>query len=140
MRTMFQSFFGGGQVLLRLLAIATCASCLFAQDYRAKVQGIVTDASDAAIPGAKVTLLNVGTGISATRESGPNGSYLFDNVEPGTYTVSSEFQGFSRQAQENVLVQTRADVTVNFSLKPGGTVETVTVTASAVSLQFNTST
>ena len=37
-------------------------------------------------------------------------------------------------------MQTRADVTVNFNLKPGGTVETITVTGSAVSLQFNTTT
>ena len=39
-----------------------------------------------------------------------------------------------------MLVQTRGDVTVNLSLKPGGTVETVTVAASAVALQFNTTT
>jgi hypothetical protein len=128
-------------VLLRLLTIAVCSMCLlFAQDYRGKVQGLVTDASDAVVPGAKVTLLNNGTGITAVRDTGANGGYLFDNVEPGTYTVSAEFQGFSRQVHENVLVQTRADVTVNFGLKPGGTVETVTVTATAVSLQFNTST
>jgi hypothetical protein len=104
------------------------------------VQGIVTDSSDAAVPGARVTLRNNGTGISATRDAGPTGQYLFDNVEPGTYTVSAEFEGFARQVQENVLVQTRADVTTNFSLKPGGTVETVTVEASAVTLQFNTTT
>jgi hypothetical protein len=124
----------------RLFVVVLSSTFLFAQDYRAKVQGVVTDASDAAIAGAKVTLLNTGTGISATKESGPNGAYLFDNVEPGTYTVTAEFAGFSRQVQENVLVQTRADVTSNFSLKPGGTVETVTVTASAVTLQFNTTT
>ena len=37
-------------------------------------------------------------------------------------------------------MQTRADVTVNFNLKPGGLVETVTVSATAVTLQFNTTT
>jgi hypothetical protein len=100
----------------------------------------VTDSSEAAVVGAKVTIRNNGTGITATREAGANGGYLFDNVEPGTYTVMAEFQGFSRQLQENVLVQTRADVTVNFSLKPGAVVETVTVEASAVTLQFNTTT
>ena len=103
----------------QLLAILACVSCLFAQDYRAKVQGIVTDSSDAVVPGAKVTLTNNGTGISAITRSGPNGGYLFDNVEPGTYTVTAELQGFARQVQENVLVQTRADVTVNFSLETG---------------------
>ena len=107
-----------------LFALAVTIS---AQDYRARLQGIVTDSSDAAVPGATVTLLNNGTGISVTRTSGPSGAYLFDNVEPGTYTVSTEFAGFARSVQQNVLVQTRADVTVNFNLNPGGTVETITV-------------
>lgn len=127
-------------MLLRLFGVFLCAISAFSQDYRAKVQGIVTDSSDASVPGARVTLTNTGTGISVWKLSGATGNYLFDNVEPGTYSVSAEFQGFSRSVQENLLVQTRADVTVNFSLKPGGTVETVTVDAAAVTLQFNTST
>src|SRR4051812_30809871 len=113
---------------------------IFAQDYRAKVQGVVTDSSDASIPGAKILLVNSATGISTTRTTGATGTYLFDTVDPGTYTISAEFEGFSRQLHENVLVQTRGDVTVNFSLKPGGLVDTVTVSASAVALQFNTTT
>jgi hypothetical protein len=113
---------------------------MFGQDYRAKIQGIVTDTSDAAVADAKVTIRNINTGITATRDTQANGQYLFDNVEPGSYVVSAEFQGFSRQQQEGVLVQTRADVTVNFQLKPGAVVETVTVTSQAVSLQFNTTT
>jgi len=124
----------------RLALFAAAASLTFAQDYRAKIQGIVTDSSDATIVGAKVTIRNINTGISAVRDTGVNGAYLFDNVEPGTYTVSAELQGFARQVQENVLVQTRADVTANFSLRPGSMVETVTVSAQAVTLQFNTST
>ena len=52
----------------QLLAILACVSGLFAQDYRAKVQGIVTDSTDAVIPGAKVTLTNNGTGISASEK------------------------------------------------------------------------
>ncbi len=104
-------------MLLRVFTLAVCAVSLFAQDYRAKVQGLVTDSSDAIVPGAKVTLQNNGTGIVTVRESGANGAYLFDSVEPGTYTVSAELQGFSQQIHENVLVQTRGDVTVNFIIK-----------------------
>jgi hypothetical protein len=128
------------RALRAIAGLFAIAGALVAQDYRARVQGIVTDSSDAAVPGAIVTLRNNGTGVSATRASGPLGSYIFDNVEPGTYTVSAEFSGFSRSVQENVLVQTRADVTVNFNLKPGGTVETITVAGTAVSLQFNSTT
>src|SRR5262245_55705982 len=125
------------QTIVVLFAFASIAA---AQDYRARLQGIVTDSTDAAVPGATVTLRNNGTGVSATRTTGPTGAYLFDNVEPGTYTVTSEFTGFSRSVHENVLVQTRADVTINFNMKPGGTVETITVAASAVALQFNSTT
>src|SRR3954454_4994427 len=127
-------------VLLRLFALTACVSCVLAQDYRAKVQGLVTDSSDALAPGSKVTLTNNGTGIASSREAGPNGAYLFDNVEPGVYTLTAELPGFARQTHENVLVQTRADVTVNFTLRPGGTAETINVTATSVSLQFNSST
>jgi len=127
-------------MLLRLSAIAVCFSCLFAQDYRARIQGLVTDSSNAVVAGARLTLQNNGTGIATVRETSANGVYLFDNVEPGTYTITGELAGFSKQVRENVLVQTRADVTVDFSLTPGGTVETVTVSAASVALQFNTST
>src|SRR3954467_7226107 len=127
-------------MLLRLVALTACGSCLFAQGYRAKVQGLVTDSSDALAPGAKVTLTNNGTGIASAREAGPNGAYLFDNVEPGTYTLTAELPGFARQTHENVLVQTRADVTVNFTLRPGATAETINVSATTVALQFNSST
>src|SRR5688500_8163535 len=110
---------------LRVLVVLLFTTCIYTQDYRARVQGVVTDSSDASVPGAKVTLVNKGTGVAVTKTSGPNGTYLFDNVEPGTYTATAELDGFSKQVQENVLVQTRADVTANFSLKPGALVETV---------------
>ncbi len=113
---------------------------VFGQDYRARLQGFVNDSTGATVVGARVTLGNQQTGITATRESGPAGQYLFDAVEPGLYTVSAELQGFARSVRDNVLVQTRGDVTVNFSLQPGAVVESVTVSATAVAIQFNTST
>src|SRR6476659_8180061 len=96
-----------------------------AQSYRGRVQGIVTDQSQAVIAGATVTLLNVGTGVSVVRQSGENGQYLFDLVDPGTYSVSVELSGFSKFVQKNILVQTRGDVTVNALLKTGSVQESV---------------
>ena len=74
----------------KLCVLAFMGLALFGQDYRAKIQGIVTDSSDAAMAGANVTIRNINTNITATRETGPHGAYLFDNVEPGTYLVSAE--------------------------------------------------
>ena len=59
-----------------------------AQDYRGKVQGLVTDSSQAAVVGAKVTLRNVGTGAEASKTTEATGRYLFDFVTPGTYSVT----------------------------------------------------
>jgi hypothetical protein len=111
-----------------------------AQDYRAKLQGIVTDSSQRAIGGATVTLLNANTGVTATKTTAVNGFYTFEFVAPGMYTVTVEHHGFSRFAQTNIQVQVRGDVTVNASLTVGAVAETVNVQASAVSVHFNTST
>jgi hypothetical protein len=114
---------------------------LRAQDYRAKVQGVVVDSSGGSVAGVKVTLHNVNAGTEAAQVSNAQGQYVFNFVEPGTYTIVAELSGFSRFNQSNIVVQTRADVTVNITLAPGSVNEVVSVTASDVGqLQFNTST
>lgn len=110
-----------------------------AQDHRARVQGVVADSSQAVVAGANITLRNVETGVIAARQSNEFGKYLFDYVEPGTYTVSVESTGFSKAIQENVVVRARGDVTVDVTLKPGLLVETITVTEAPAAVQFNTS-
>ena len=115
------------------------AGALAAQEYRGKVQGVVSDSSRAVVPGARVTLHNARTGVDVVRESGADGHYLFDFVEPGTYVVRIEQEGFSKFVQENLLVENRGDVTVNAVLQLGAVAETISVTAAPVSVKFNTS-
>ena len=122
------------------LAIAVFLTAgLYAQEYRGRVQGSVFDSTESTIPGARVTLLNVGTGVSSTRESDERGRYIFDLVLPGTYSMTVESQGFNKYVQTDIVLQSRADVTVDIRLKPGDVVETVTVTGQASTVQFNTS-
>ena len=63
----------GGQKLGRTLAacalVALFAGLCFGQDYRARVQGTVTDATQASIAGATVTLKNVATGVTTVQQS-----------------------------------------------------------------------
>jgi hypothetical protein len=113
---------------------------LAAQELRGRVQGMVTDASEAAVAGARVTLRNVNAGVETARLTTAAGQYLFDFVSPGTYTLTVEMQGFSTFVQQNILVETRGDVTVNAALKIGAVAETVNVTEAPVAVQFNTST
>ena len=119
-----------------VLALAT--SVATAQEYRGRIQGTVTDTTEGAVPGALVTLLNVNTGVSTSRETSGVGYYLFDLVLPGAYSVSVEATGFTKFVQENINLVSRGDVTVNAVLDIGDVQETVTVTAEATSVQFNT--
>src|SRR5438874_1475789 len=110
------------------------------QDTRAKVQGLVADSSNAVVAGANVTLRNDETAVQAQQQTSQTGQYLFDFVLPGHYTLTVEMAGFKQYQQRNILVQARGDVTVNATLDVGNTRETVTVEATPVAIQFNTST
>ncbi len=130
-------------MMKRVLTIALLASCFgvaFAQDYRGKVQGLVTDSSQAVVVGAKITLANINTGVTTTNQSNNVGIYRFGFVEPGTYRVEAEAAGFAKSIENEVTVQTAGDVTVNFTLQPGRVAQSVTVTANPVELQMNTTT
>jgi hypothetical protein len=124
-------------LLLFTLSLLWVATPLSGQDYRSRIQGSITDSSDAAIVGAQVTLLNTQTGLAVQQNTNVTGRYLFDLVEPGAYTITVESPGFSRFVQERLVVSSRADVTVDAQLQVGEVSETITVTAEATTLQFN---
>ena len=123
--------------VLWLMTLA--AAVLNAQEYRGRIQGVIRDTSDAVIAGATVTLRNNNTGVSVVRQTDTTGIYIFDLVEPGSYSVTVESKGFSKFVQTNVPLAARAGITVDATLKPGGVTETVTVTAEASQVQFTTS-
>ena len=124
-------------VLVATLLVATPA---LGQEYRGRVQGTLTDETQLAVPGAQVTLKNDATGVAVTRTTGQEGRYLFDYVDPGTYTVTVELSGFATVVQRNVVVQARGDVTADVTMKVASLSETVTVETQPIAIQFNTST
>ena len=69
-----------------------------------------------------------------------NGAYLFDFITAGTYTLTIEHPGFRSYEQQNILVQTRSDITVDAKLEVGAVSETVRIEASPVSVNFNKTT
>lgn len=126
----------------RFVVIFLCLTeaSLYAQEYRGRVEGTVTDPSRAPVMGVKITLRNVGTGVENVRETDSLGKYRFDFVLPGNYVVTSEMAGFAKATRENVTVLTRGDVTVDFQLSLGNVAESVTVAAEVAQVEFNTST
>src|SRR5262245_12485359 len=124
---------------LAALMLLTMFSLATAQDYRGKVQGLITDENGAAVPGAHVVLRNIATGVEQARETNDDGLYIFDFVEPGEYTVIVDHAGFKKAVQEHVNVRVRGDISVNLKMAVGAVQETVTVEAPPVALQFSSS-
>src|SRR4029453_5245188 len=103
-------------LIAMVAGLGLAAAPVHAQDYRARVQGRIVDTSQAALPGVMVKLTNTATGVTVDRVSDGEGRYLFDFVEPGTYTVSGELQGFKKTEVTNIRVQQRGDVTADITL------------------------
>jgi hypothetical protein len=123
------------------LLICACIGALlgFSQNYRAQVRGLVTDQSQGVLPGATVTLTNVNTGVNIVKQTDSAGIYLFDFVDPGAYRVKVDASGFGPFTQENVMVQSGGDVTVNASLHPGALQQSITVSEAPPAIEFNNS-
>ncbi len=108
-------------ILRSSLALAFCAVLgvvsLQAQVDTGSITGTVTDPSGAVVSGAKVTLLNEGTGASLSTTTGADGGYTFSPVRIGSYTVDAAAQGFKTVSQTHIAVNVSANVLVNFKLQ-----------------------
>ena len=124
------------KLALLFVLILSSAVAMLAQNYRGRIEGLVTDQSGSVVPGATVTLIDVGTGIQTAHQSSSTGMYLFDLLDPGTYTITVEVKGFRKFIQENIILQASNDITVNATLQTGTVVESVTVTATPSQVQF----
>ena len=116
------------------LAVLLCPGELRAQAV-SRINGTVTDQGGAAIADAKVTVTNVDTNVSQTTTTTSAGTYLVIDLNPGTYTVRVEKEGFNSHVDRNVMVTGGATSTSNVTLAPGTVNTTVEVIAPAVALQ-----
>ena len=110
-------------------------SQLHAQIDTAKLAGTVIDPTGAVISGTTVTLTNVNTGVVQTVASNSTGTYVFEAVPPGLYTLRARSQNFKQYVGNNIQLHVQDNVTVNISLVPGNTTDTVTVTDAEPQLQ-----
>ena len=90
------------------------------------VSGRVTDASDAVIAGATLTIRHTQTGATRTAETQPDGRYGFENLQPGNYVIEIRSPGFMMQLH-NLTLRVGDHQTVNFHLEVGQISQTVEV-------------
>ena len=126
-----------------IFAFLLLTFCLIAvangQGTTSRVTGTVQDANGAAIAGATVTLTNEATAISFTTTTSDSGTYAFDLVQAGKYTISIEKQGFKKFVSQANPVNVNQPTTVNATMETGVVQETVLVSAAAEQVQLSTS-
>ena len=114
---------------------------LLAQQNTADVVGTVTDTTGAVVPGATVTITNMGTNISQTTSTGASGDYTFALLQVGTYTVKVESKGFKTFSAPNVTLAAGDRARVDAPMQVGDVSQTVEVSGSvAPALQTDSST
>ena len=99
------------------------------QEVNATLVGTVTDASEGAVTGAKVTATEMKTGVSRSTTTNESGNYEFGNLPPGQYEVATEKQGFKKAVRAEVDVIVNTVTRVNLTLAPGALTEQVVVTS-----------
>src|SRR5512145_1312894 len=115
-----------------VLAVATLlclAAGLHAQVTTGTILGTVRDPQGAAVPGASVTLTDLGKGTSQSVTTDPQGSYIAPFLIPGTYEVTVEITGFRKHVRRGVVLQVNQRARVDVVLDLGGMTETTEVVA-----------
>jgi hypothetical protein len=131
-------------LFLHLSLLAALLFCvpqlrLYAQSAgTASVQGLVTDATGAAVPNANLVLTNTDTGTSRSTTSDSGGLYSIPNVPVGPYSLTADATGFSSFTQKGVL-EVGTNIQINPVLKVGTSNEHIEVQASGVALETETS-
>ncbi|HXM95115.1 MAG TPA: TonB-dependent receptor [Candidatus Dormibacteraeota bacterium] len=110
-------------------------SLAFAQIDTGSIVGTVTDASNAAILGATVTLENKATNVSVSVTTNEDGAYQFSAVIPGVYSVRASAPNFQTAVHNNIQIDVQSRPAVNFSLKVGSSSEVVEVSSVTPVLQ-----
>ncbi len=119
----------------RLVAIAVCfAAALSAQTNRGAITGTVFDPAGAVVPGASVTVVNIGTNQKIVEKTSGAGSYSVQSLDPVMYRVEVDAAGFKRTVVDKIKVDTASTATVDVRLETGTLASTVTVEAEAATI------
>jgi hypothetical protein len=118
-----------------ILLLAAGMKNASAQQVFGRIFGTVTDASGGAVANAKVTITDQSKGTRFEVTSNESGNYDKGQLIPGSYSVTVEAPGFSKQSFKDIQVLVDAAARIDSTLQPGNVATTVEVTAAAPTLQ-----
>lgn len=123
------------QAAAALALVFLFADLSVSQTSTTQISGTVRDTSGAVVPGCSITLTNEATGIAQTQLTTAAGVYAFPSIPAGAYTLKVEATGFRTAVLSGNVVQVGTPATLDVSLEVGSASETISVAASAETIQ-----
>ena len=105
-----------------------------------QLSGTVQDPSGALVPDATLTVDQESTGFTTTVTTNASGSYVFANLQPGTYKLTINAKGFGTKVYNEVVVNTARTTDLKVDLQVGAAANTVEVSAVGEVLETSTNT
>jgi carboxypeptidase family protein/TonB-dependent receptor-like protein len=126
-------------LILGLMIVLSGSPVLLAQTTgSATLRGTVKDQTGAVVTKATIVLINEGTKLERRTASSQEGSFVFSAVNPASYTIKIESEGFKTLEQNGLVLSPNDTRGLEFVLEIGASSETVTVTAATETLQTET--
>ena len=136
--TMFsRKYIHGLTIALALLFTMAVAS---GQETTGSLRGVVTDATGAVVPNAKVEVAGPALLGSPTVTTDSAGTYAFLTLPSGVYTLTATASGFIPQKRVNIDLQVGKILRIDFKLEVGGTQQTIEVISEAPIVDVSQST
>jgi hypothetical protein len=117
-----------------VVRVTTCALFLLLflgsanAQFKAGIQGTVTDSGGGLVPEAKVTLLNTETGKTQETTTSAEGFYRLSGLPPAKYKLTVEKAGYKQAVFDDVAVNAEAVQGIDVTLEAGDVSASVTVT------------
>ncbi len=127
-----------GSFLALWLLLTTLSIPALAQSSNATLNGTVNDPTGAVVPGADLILVNVATGAETRAASNDRGEFTFRNLNPGTYDLKVNKEGFQSYIQKGLILTINQIGQSNVILQVGATAQTVTVVGDLTAINFET--
>ncbi|HEX5602288.1 MAG TPA: carboxypeptidase regulatory-like domain-containing protein [Pyrinomonadaceae bacterium] len=118
-------------LLVSLLVFAFSAVAFAQSTTTGSVGGVVSNPNKEVVPGATVTVKNMGTNKEDSATTDDTGRFKVSNLQPGNYSVTVSSAGFSPSAMENIVVEVGRETTLEVALSVGPVTGTVDVSAEA---------
>jgi Carboxypeptidase regulatory-like domain len=118
------------RVVLLIVSIVASTALVQAQ-YRTSIQGVVTDATGAVVPGATLTLTNPATGGKIVRVSDETGVFNFNALAAAPFRLEVVAKGFEKKVIDNLVLTPDQTNGLNVQLAIGSESQTVNVDAAS---------